>query len=394
MSFERSLCVNTQRYSSVDITNTNDDTHSRSKIHIDFNHSPITSMYPTKEHQQKFKKILRECVKNVQKRHYYLCLLGESFQHHYMSLSDIVSRLQELRNIDQPIQRSDEWYRQREETITASIFGKLKSAPTQRTHAFHKATQIRSRKNQQLHLHRSSGPACEWGVMFEEVCKMVYAQKNNGVVVEDFGLLPHSSLSYIGASPDGICNEHSPSEYVGRLVEFKAPFSRKIVHNKIPEEYLIQIQGQLFVTKLKCCDYFECAFKLENREDAIKRQSMVHSTHPSLQGMIVSSGSNPKTYVYGMINDLTEQTVNDLLSKCGKNDDSVQIMYWYLEDSQQVMVHHNFDWFSSEMLPKIEQTYKMFRDFVENDELYQQEYEKRKKKRVKKQQPVYLFRDT
>ena len=45
----------------------------------------------------------------------------------------------------------------------------------------------------------------------------------NGVTIVEFGLVPHPTFNIFGASPDGICDEDSPKEFIGRMLEIKCP---------------------------------------------------------------------------------------------------------------------------------------------------------------------------
>ncbi len=77
--------------------------------------------------------------------------------------------------------------------------------------------------------------------------------KEFGKHVYDFGLLPHPTLDWLGASPDGICS-------TGEMVEVKCPTKRPILK---PDEYPLgcpvlyysQVQLQLEVAQLDSC-YF------------------------------------------------------------------------------------------------------------------------------------------
>lgn len=388
-SFSSVLNIETECLTAVSLLKTTTSLPCRTRDNIIHNEWCVV---PSKHHQKNLKKVLRDVVKHVTKHHDQLCLRGALSQHP-MLVKDRVDTLHRLRNTKQPEQRSEEWFNQREEQITASVFGKLKSIVARRTLAFQKATQIRERGCVR-NAHKSSGIACEWGVMFEEVCKKVYEHLCDGAVVEEFGLLPHTKYPFIGASPDGICNENSTCEYIGRLVEFKAPFSRKIKHNHVPKEYLAQIQGQLEVTQLECCDYLECVFKTESKEDAQTRQSHHDTTTPiCLQGMIVQQPGK-SAYLYSSVNNITEASLNELVTICNSTLKDVNVIYWYLEDYQKVSVHRNSAWFTSHLLPKLKNTYEMLTEFANNDDAYQKEFEARQqKKKLKKNKSVLLFRN-
>jgi hypothetical protein len=90
----------------------------------------------------------------------------------------------------------------------------------------------------------------EWGVRYEAMAARCYRAARGGIALHDFGLLCHPTLQF-GASPDGI-NE------LGIMVEIKCPWKRRIEANVVPEQYEIQVQGQLAVCGLRECDYVEC----------------------------------------------------------------------------------------------------------------------------------------
>ena len=91
-------------------------------------------------------------------------------------------------------------------------------------------------------------------------------KKQYKTTITDFGCIPHSELSYIGASPDGI-NTNPQSDRYGRMLEVKNIVNREI--NGIPKmDYWIQMQLQLEVCDLNYCDFLETKFtEYEDREE-------------------------------------------------------------------------------------------------------------------------------
>jgi len=94
----------------------------------------------------------------------------------------------------------------------------------------------------------------KWGVMFEEMGMRCYNQSVNRAKIFEFGLIPNNEIKCFGASPDGITE-------TGIMVEMKCPFKRKCT-NDVPEQYFLQIQGQLATCNLSFCDYVECYFEI------------------------------------------------------------------------------------------------------------------------------------
>lgn len=90
----------------------------------------------------------------------------------------------------------------------------------------------------------------EHGTRCEEIVRQLYETQNQEDVAE-LGLIRHPTLSFIGASPDGIgvTSLH--------LVEIKCPVSRKLVPGVVPPQYYAQIQTQLQCTQRTMCQYIE-----------------------------------------------------------------------------------------------------------------------------------------
>jgi putative phage-type endonuclease len=146
-------------------------------------------------------------------------------------------------------QRTPEWYAARMTMITASDIAQALGCAkfgTQKQFFVKKCGGPEEQKE-----FDGSLPPLKWGVMFEPVANAVY-ERLNGVCLHEFGLLRHPEVDYIGASPDGITDD-------GVMVEIKCPWRRKIT-GEVPLQYYYQIQGQLEVTGLRDCDYFECEF--------------------------------------------------------------------------------------------------------------------------------------
>lgn len=174
-----------------------------------------------------------------------------------------VNQLNVLKTIPKLIQRTHEWHKTRETLITASDigqainkgkFGSQKDFLIKKIDTVHGCV-----PDSQKFI---SNQAVIWGTMFEEAALKIYS-KRNGCVIYDFGLLRHPYKPYLGASPDGITD-------IGIMLEIKCPFRREIT-GEIPEQYYLQIQGQLEVADLEECDYIECKFEEYTNEDDFKR---------------------------------------------------------------------------------------------------------------------------
>lgn len=65
--------------------------------------------------------------------------------------------------------------------------------------------------------------------------------------------IPHPELPYIGFSPDGLCGEDG-------IIEIKSPalehrHTRTVDSQRVPDDYIAQCQGGLWVTGRQWCDF-------------------------------------------------------------------------------------------------------------------------------------------
>jgi hypothetical protein len=121
-----------------------------------------------------------------------------------------MQRIEILNNLKkQPYikQRSEEWYKMRENRLTASDL----------YDAVHNPRSLIKKKIKNVSYNSYSIPALKWGCMFEKVAIDIYSHLNN-VQVNEFGLLINDKINNFGASPDGITNE-------GIMIEIKCPYS-------------------------------------------------------------------------------------------------------------------------------------------------------------------------
>jgi putative phage-type endonuclease len=100
-----------------------------------------------------------------------------------------------------------------------------------------------------------SNAIMEHGIETEPIARLEYVflfeteVKTAGFITPDED---HKYFTWIGISPDGLLPEEG-------ILEIKCPLMRThfeyIEANKLPAEYRYQVQGQLFVTGLKYCDF-------------------------------------------------------------------------------------------------------------------------------------------
>ena len=127
-----------------------------------------------------------------------------------------------------------------------------------------------------------------WGHKYEPLSILFYEYYND-VRVEEFGCVPHKSVPFLAASPDGIVTSQRQN---GRMLEIKNVVSREIT--KTPKmEYWIQMQLQMEVCDLKDCDFVETKFVEYDSENAFKADA-----YRIEKGMIMVFVKNNESYVY------------------------------------------------------------------------------------------------
>ena len=158
----------------------------------------------------------------------------------------------DLKQLQLPDQRSPEWYKIRENLLTASSLADALGKGHFQTRDDLLISKTQEKRSE---ISKMARDIMQWGVAYEEVATMFYEYLHNVTVIE-FGLIPHPKLSVFGASPDGICDIGSPNGYAGRMLEIKCPPKRKFTH-EVPRHYWMQMQGQLEVCDLEECDFLQ-----------------------------------------------------------------------------------------------------------------------------------------
>jgi putative phage-type endonuclease len=95
--------------------------------------------------------------------------------------------------------------------------------------------------------------AMERGILMEAEARKFYSMVND-VEVQEVGFCLSDDEKY-GCSPDGIVGEG--------ILEIKCPLPAThigyLIENKLPADYIPQVQGQLLVTGAKWCDFISYA---------------------------------------------------------------------------------------------------------------------------------------
>ena len=293
----------------------------------------------------------------------------------------IEEKIQSLREIPQPEQRTPEWYQFRWNLITASNAWKaLESQSVINQLIYEKCQPLKDSNNtedeEQLVKMVNVNTPLHWGQKYEPLSVLLY-ERNYKTKVEDFGCIKHKNYTFLGASPDGI-NIDVSSERYGRMLEIKNVVSREI--NGIPKkEYWTQMQLQMEVCDLDECDFLETKF-IEYTD----RQSFYNDTFTDENGVKnVTLSIDNKTkgiilyfhtkegkpfYIYKPLNitnnqDIIswEETELEKYEAEPYNYIFLKFIYWKLEVLSCVLVLRNREWFKNN-IGQLEKVWKIIEE--------------------------------
>jgi putative phage-type endonuclease len=282
----------------------------------------------------------------------------------------IQNKIQSLREIPQPVQRTPEWYKFRWNLITASNAWKaFETQSTINQLIYEKCQPLKNfdavDNDEEENKIVNVNTTLHWGQKYEPLSVMLYEHIYNSKV-EDFGCIQHPVYKFIGASPDGIVVESNSGRY-GRMLEIKNIVNREI--NGIPKkEYWIQMQLQMEVCDLDECDFLETKFveypdynsykndSLKSNIEGKEFNSYTTTADGSYKGIIIYFHTDRGTphYEYMPLNiwkpdDVSlweENTLNKYESEPYKYT-FIKFIYWKLEKISCVLVLRNREWFKN-----------------------------------------------
>ena len=284
-------------------------------------------------------------------------------------LNIIANKIQCLRDIPQPVQRTPEWYQFRWNLITASNAWKaFETQSTINQLIYEKCQPLKDSSSESVDNEIkmiNTNTTLHWGQKYEPLSVMMYEHMYSSKV-EDFGCIQHPTYKFIGASPDGIIIESSSGRY-GRMLEIKNIVNREI--NGIPKkEYWIQMQLQMEVCDLDDCDFLETKFTEYSDYSSYKNDSSISSFNGEefnsyvttkdggYKGIMVhfhKKDGSPH-YEYMPLNIWTPNDVSSWEESIVAKYEShpynyafLKFIYWKLEKLSCVLVQRNRDWFKN-----------------------------------------------
>lgn len=168
-----------------------------------------------------------------------------------------MDKINNLLKIPQHEQRSDAWFKQRENKLTSSDAGTVLGInPYQKPH------EVLFKKCGHDFNPFVGNIATRHGQKYEDEAISKYC-KLTGQVNFNFGLIQyedvHNNKEYpwLAGSPDGIAIDKTDQSARPILLEVKCPYRRKIKMGEIPEYYVPQVQLNMFICNVEVADFIE-----------------------------------------------------------------------------------------------------------------------------------------
>lgn len=266
-----------------------------------------------------------------------------------IQIKNITQQIANLKTIKQPEQRSEEWYTFRNNRLTASDLGTAMGSNiygNRKTLVANKCGYKQDFK---------PGAAILHGIKYESMATLFY-EKLHDVKVYEYGCIPHSTITYFAASPDGIVDSNSNNtNYIGRMLEIKCPKSREL-NGYIPNNYELQIQGQLEVCNLEYCDYLECDIK------ECDETVFFNLPNDTFKGIIFEYYDNNlklNKHIYKkdhLDEDSVKLWAHDKLNEIlyDSNYEYIGLSYWYINNYDIILVKRDKKRFDEVIKPKID----------------------------------------
>lgn len=266
-----------------------------------------------------------------------------------------------LRKKKLPEQRTPEWFQARQTRITASeaasCLFKTKEVCDNYIKQFN-VTNFKFKENDPLNPYETiedyiikkcssfygvnvfkDNPATLWGKKYEEVANRVYSKLNNTIVYE-FGLVPHSKIKWLAASPDGITPD-------GVMLEIKCPKSRKIDESAPPLYYWVQTQIQLEVCDLDVCDFLECEIEELKNEDEFCNKIVQGNQDLGIVLQINAGKGDGPTYVYPPLEANTQQDYIQWKNKILEEIPGAIPTYFFISKYNIISIRRSKEWFAN-----------------------------------------------
>ena len=271
---------------------------------------------------------------------------------------DTWAKLQHLKDVPQPEQRTPEWYMFRHNLITASSAHKIfDTQSTINQLIYEKCKPIEPVMPTKLPEERKGdlvsniNSPTHWGQKYENVSVMYY-EDTYETKVDEFGCIVHKDYPFLGASPDGIVCSKASNRF-GRMLEIKNVVSRVI--DGIPiKSYWIQMQLQMEVCDLEECDFLETKFVEYASEEEFEQDGTFCQSNDEdkLKGIMVCFADEYglPVYEYKPLKMEKDVYTSTWLPAVIQNHEKLEhtlktFIYWKLDVVSCVLVKRNRIWF-------------------------------------------------
>jgi len=261
-----------------------------------------------------------------------------------------------LLNRPQMVQRTEEWFLARKTRITASEIGSILGVnpyKSKNKYWIEKKCQLMN-----IPIERKGTFTTEHGVKYEPVIQQMIREQHKDIFVDEegkpkdplfeFGLIPHPTIAFLGASPDGIL-------YNGRMVEIKCVVSREITKNEVVPYYYAQVQTQLECCGLDECEFTECKLlEYKSYNDFCldidnETNNIWYNVFNKKKGIVLQKTNNEYVYIDPMTIDINilptnKEELNDFLVNVYDiyNKNVIKnINYWYCENFSMKLIRRN-----------------------------------------------------
>lgn len=273
---------------------------------------------------------------------------GNTFIRRKPNKNKMRKKIEFLKAVPQPEQRTPEWYAFRYQHLTASNIWKTFISDSTRN-------QLIFEKCQPLNGDSFSRPPSlsspmHWGQKYEPLSVMVY-EAEYATGVSDFGCIPHETIEFLAASPDGINTLETSNRY-GRMLEIKNIVNREINGNP-KMEYWVQMQLQMEVCDLNECDFLETRF-VEYADLEAFQNDETPCKYKGLILMFMKSTGHP-VYEYAPLDLAVDESGPWQEAMMEKHKDLMWLknIYWKLDQLSCVLVLRNKLWFTKAALPQL-----------------------------------------
>jgi putative phage-type endonuclease len=235
---------------------------------------------------------------------------GHYYQH--FKTADLSLQVKKLQSLPQAPQRSEEWFKLKQDTIGAS-----ESAVVFNANPYETLNSFILKKCHHPDFQFKGGIHCQHGIKYEPIIQQLYTSKTGEDLLE-FGSIIHPKINFISASPDGITKK-------GVMIEIKAP-PKRVITGIPPIYYWYQMQQQLQVCGLKKVDFVECKIEeYDSYSDFVNDDSV---TDGSVTDGSVTDGSEKGVIIEYSVDDRIDYIYPDKLLS------SKEVEKWMLEYEQ------------------------------------------------------------